>query len=285
MANTIDADLLQDSVSTIVINALSNRFAPFAAYTRDYNDGGIAPVTCTKNVQVPVISTTSSTVKNPTTFIGGDTVTSNCEVTVDAYSKPIHLTSAQLNSRIKLEMFAQAAANQFADDIMAVVTGKILDASISTTNEVVAQASFAAANAKSIWGKLGKTSQKHLILDSVAYAQLAPSDKNSFDLGARGAFGFDGIHHQTMWTGATANTYGIGCGPEFMAIYTDIPLMSDGVRSRLTRQSNLVLPFGMTVQLNEWVDVNTRTDYMSLDVMFGAAVADGAAAVLVLSAA
>ena len=60
-------------------------------------------------------------------------------------------------------MFAQAAANQFADDIMAVVTGKILDASISTTNEVVAQASFDAASAKSIWGKLGKTSQKHLI--------------------------------------------------------------------------------------------------------------------------
>lgn len=284
MANTIDADLLQDSVSTIVINALSNRFAPFAAYTRDYNDGGIAPVTVTKNVQVPVISSTASTVKNPTTFIGGDTVTSNCPVTVDAYSKPIHLTSAQLNSRIKLEMFAQAAANQFADDIMAVVTGKLLDASVTPANEVVAQASFAAANAKSIWGKLGKTSQKHLILDSVAYAQLAPSDKNSFDLGARGAFGFDGVHHQTTWTGATANTYGIGCGPEFMAIYTDIPLMSDGVKSRLTRQTNLTLPFGLVVQLNEWVDVNTRTEYMSLDVMFGAAIADANAGVLILSA-
>lgn len=284
MANTIDADLLQDTVSTAVINVLSNRFAPFAAYTRDFNDGGIAPVQQTKNVQVPIISSTSSTVKNPTTFIGGDTVTGNLPVTVDAYSKPIHLTSAQLNQRIKLEMFAKAAANQFADDIMAVVTGKILDASISTTNEVVAQASFAAANAKSIWGKLGKVSEKHLILDSTAYAQLAPSDKNSFDLGARGAFGFDGIHHQTTWTGATANTYGIGCGPEFMAIYTDVPVMSESVRSRLTRQSNLVLPFGLTVQLNEWVDVNTRTDYMSLDVMFGAAVADGAAAVLILSA-
>lgn len=284
MANTIDADLLQDSVSTVVINALSNRFAPFAAYTRDYNDGGIAPVTVTKNVQVPVISSTSSTVKNPTTFIGGDTVTSNCPVTVDAYSKPIHLTSAQLNSRIKLEMFAQAAANQFADDIMAVVTGKLLDASITPANEVVAQASFAAANAKSIWGKLGKTSQKHLILDSVAYAQLAPSDKNSFDLGARGAFGFEGVHHQTTWTGATANTYGIGCGPEFMAIYADVPLMSDKVKSRLTKQTNLVLPFGLTVQLNEWVDVNTRTEYMSLDVMFGAAIADANAGVLILSA-
>lgn len=284
MANTIDADLLHDTVSTSVINALANKFAPLQAYTRDFNDGGIARVLQTKNVQVPVISSTSSTVKNPTTFIGGDTVTNNIPVTVDAYSKPIHLTSAQLNQRIKLEMFATAAANQFADDLMGIITAKILDASISTTNEVVAQASFAAANAKSVWGKLGKTSQKHLILDSTAYAQLAPSDKNAFDLGARGAFGFDGIHHQTTWTGATANTYGIGCGPEFMAVYTDIPLMSDGVRSRLTRQSNLVLPFGMTVQLNEWVDVNTRTDYMSLDVMFGAAVADGAAAVLILSA-
>ena len=75
MSNTIDADLLQDSVSTTVINALSNRFAPFAAYTRDYNDGGISPVTVTKNVQVPIISSTASTVKNPTTFVGGDTVT------------------------------------------------------------------------------------------------------------------------------------------------------------------------------------------------------------------
>lgn len=284
MANTIDADLLHDSVSSIVKDVLANKFASFAAYTRDYNDGGIAPVSQTKNVQVPVISSTSATVKNPTTFIGGDTVTSNVAVTVDAYSKPIHLTSAQLNQKLKLEMFATAAANQFANDIIGVITAKILDASISTTNEVVAQASFAAANAKSIWGKLGKTSQKHLILDSVAYAQLAPSDKNSFDLGARGAFGYDGIHHQTLWTDATANTYGIGCGPEFMAIYADVPMMSDGVRRRLDRQSNIVLPFGLNVQLNSWVDANTRTEYMSMDVMFGAAVADGAAAVLILSA-
>lgn len=283
MANTIDADLLQDSVSTAVINALSSKFAPLSAFTRDFNTDQISAVMQTKNVQVPIISSTSATVKNPTTFIGGDTVTSNVAVTVDAYSKPIHLTATQLNQRIKLVDFVTAAANQFGDDIMGVITAKVLDASISTTNEVVAQASFAVANAQSLWGKIGKTSRKSLLLDSVAYAKLAPTDNNSLGYAA-GAYGFDGIHHQTYWTGATANTYGLACGPEFMAVYSAIPIMSEGVRSRLTSQTNLELPFGLNVQMNSWVDLNTRTDYITLDVMFGAAVADGAAAVLILSA-
>lgn len=281
MANTIDADLLMDTLSERAINVLSNRFAPLSAFTRDFSDGVI--VQQTKNVQVPVISSTSATVKNPSTYVGGDTVTSNVPVTVDAYSKTIHLTSAQLNQKLKLEQFSTAALNQFADDIMGVVTGKILDASISTTNEVVAQTSFAVANARSIWGKLGKTSAKHLIMDSVAYAQLAPSDKNSLGYAA-GAYGFNGIHHQTMWTGATANTYGIGCGPEFMAVVAGIPQMSEGVRRALTAQRNISLPNGLTLQVNYWVDTNTRIEYASYDIMFGAAVADGAAAVLILSA-
>lgn len=281
MANTIDADLLMDTLSERAINVLSNRFAPLSAFTRDFSDGVI--VQQTKNVQVPVISSTSATVKNPSTYVGGDTVTSNVPVTVDAYSKTIHLTSAQLNQKLKLEQFSTAALNQFADDIMGVVTGKILDASISTTNEVVAQTSFAVANARSIWGKLGKTSEKHLIMDSVAYAQLAPSDKNSLGYAA-GAYGFNGIHHQTMWTGATANTYGIGCGPEFMAVVAGIPQMSEGVRRALTAQRNISLPNGLTLQVNYWVDTNTRIEYASYDIMFGAAVADGAAAVLILSA-
>lgn len=282
MANTIDADLLIDTLSNQAINFLGDRLASLRAFSRDFSTDELVQ---SKSVQVPKITAGSSTLTNPSSFEAGDSTTSNVAVLVSHYSQPFHITSLQYNQRLRLEMLAKANLMTLANSISDVWTALVLDANITPANTTVAQASFAAANAKSLWGAIGKTSEKHLLLDAIAYAQLAPSDKNGFQLSETGAYGFDGIHLQTRWTGATANTYGIACGPEFLAVAAGIPLQGPGVAQEMVAQRVVTIEsLGLSVQVNAWVSRASRTLWGSYDLMFGAAVAESNAAALILSA-
>ena len=282
MANTIDADLLIDTLSSQVITFLGDRLAPLRAFSRDFSPEELIQA---KNVQVPKITGGSTTLTNPTSFESGDSTTTNIPVPITHYSQPFHITSGQYNQRIRLEMLAKANLQALANKLSDVWTALVLDADISTTNTTVAQASFVAASAKAGWAQIAKCSEKHLIIDGVAYAQLAPDNKNSFDLGQTGAYGYDGIHLQTRWTGATANVYGIACGPEFMAVAAGIPLQAPGVAQEMVGQKIVTIDsLGLSVQVNTWVSRSSRALWASYDLMFGAAIADGAAAALYLSA-
>ena len=283
MANTIDVDLLIDTLSgEKAIAFLANRLAPLGAFSTDFSND-IVPAT--KSLQIVKVTAGSKTLINPTEFNSGDSTTSNIAVTVDAYSQPFHITSKELNQRMRLENLAEANLNELALTLSKVWTALILTTTFTNTGVTVAQSSFSAANAKTLLGSVMKCAQKSLILDGVAFAQLAPSDKNAFQLGETGAYGFQGIHCQTAWTGATANVYGFAAGPEALAMYANIPLIDPGVAARLDGQKVVTIPgIELPVQINTWVDVATRARWASYDIMFGAAVAEATALTVVKSA-
>ena len=282
MANIIDADLLLDTLGEKAITYLGDKLAPLRAFARDFTQDGIQQ---TKSVQLVKVTAGSTTLQNPTTFQSGDTTTDNIAVTVDAYSQPFHITSKELNQKMRLENLAQANLQAFAVALSKVWTALILTTTFTNTGVTIAQASFDAANAKKLLGSVMKCAQKSLILDGVAFAQLAPSDKNAFQLGETGAYGFQGIHCQTDWTGATANVYGFAAGKQALAMYAGIPLMDPGVAAKLDGQKIMEIPgLGLSVQVNTWVDVNTRARWASYDLAFGAAVAEATALTVVKSA-
>jgi len=282
MANTIDDDLLLDTLGEKAITYLGDKLAPLRAFARDFTQDGIQQ---TKSVQLVKVTAGSNTLKNPTTFQSGDSTTSNIAVTVDAYSQPFHITSKELNQKMRIDNLAQANLQALAVTLSKVWTALILTTTFTNTAVTVAQSSFAAANAKTLLGSIMKCREKHLILDGVAFAQLAPSDKNAFNLSESGAYGFNGIHCQTEWTGATTNVYGFAAGPEALAMYANIPIIDPAVASRLDGQKNIVIPgIDLHRQINTWVDVNTRARWASYDIMFGAAVAEATALTVVKSA-
>lgn len=282
MANTIDADLLIDVLSNAVINTLPEKLAPLNAYTTDFSESFIP---ATKSVQVMKVTSGSTTVMNPTSYESGNTATTNVAVTPNVYTQAFHLTSTQINQKLSLEKLATANLNALAATLVGVPTALMLAATFTGTGATVAQASFAASHAKSLRGQIGKVSSKNLILDSIAYAQLAPENKNAFDLGQSGGWGFDRIIEQSLWTGATANVYGVACGPEAIAIAAGIPEMSDAVRASMIGQRVVQVPgLGLSVQVNVWCNTASRITWCSYDVLFGAAVADSSALVLIKSA-
>ncbi len=281
MANTIDADLIMDTLSLQAVTLLPHRLAPLSAFSRNFSSGILVQE---KAVQVQLVTGGSATIKNPTSFESGDTTTSNIEVPVDTYSQPLHLNSAELNQGMSLESFAESKLNAFAETIIGIITPFLTTGNFTATPVTVAQSSFAANHARTLRGQIGKCRKRSLILDSGAFAQLAPSDKNGFTLGEPGAFGFDGIHEHSYWTGAEANVYGFAAGPDAIAIAAGIPEQAKGVQEAMIGQKLVRIPgLGLSVQINHWVNVNTRARWASFDIMFGAALGLSTSGVLVKS--
>ena len=69
-----------------------------------------------------------------------------------------------------------------------------------------------------------------------------------------------------------------------IAYNAGIPLMDPGVAAKLDGQKIMEIPgLGLSVQVNTWVDVNTRARWASYDLAFGAAVAEATALTVVKS--
>lgn len=280
MANTLSSSVVLDALSEQVITTLGNRLAPLRAFSRDFS---AEPMNQGANVQVKKYTTGSAIQTDPTNFETGDTTATNVNVLLKHYSKSFHLTSSEINKSWKLmnavDINAQIVANKIIDVALAPVT-----ATNFATNVTIAQASFSATNVKTLWASVAKSPLRHLILDATAYSQLLPSDKNSFIPGS-GAYGYDGIFLNTRWDGAGTNIYGFACGPEAVAVASGIPKMDESIASLLAGQRVVELPdLGLSVQINVWGSLASRSAWASMDVMFGAALGDNTAGAHVKSA-
>jgi hypothetical protein len=288
MANTISASLVLDKMASSVLTVLGNRLAPLRAFSTDFTTDIL---TQQANVQVKKATTGSAPQTNPTDFETGDTTLTNVNVLVNHVSKSFQITSKEYNQQFRLEDLFQINAQLFADNIMNRAIAPVTAANFPT-NVTIAQASFSATNAKTLWGSVAKSMRRHLLLDGVGFANLLPTSGENFQLAGEGsssyrpgAYGYDGIILNTNWTGAGANIYGFACGPEAVAVAAGIPDIPDAVAAQLYGSRLIAIEqLGLTVQLNYWGSTKTRTDWASIDVMFGSALGDNTAGAHIKSA-
>lgn len=286
MANNLSSSLVLDTLAEATLTTLGNRLAPLRAFSTDFTAD---PMNQNAFVQVRKANAAGAVQTNPTNFESGDTNVTNVAVQVKHYSKSYNLSSQELNQGFRLEQLAsinaQVLANKLIDIALAPIT-----ATNFPTNVTVAQASFSAANTKTLWASVSKSSMRHLILDGTAFSQLLPASSENFGLGSssgyrEGAYGFDAIILNTRWDGAGTNIYGFAAGPEAVAAASGIPMVDSGVASMLAGQRTITLPdLGLTVQLNTWGSLSSRSAWASVDVMFGAALGDNTAGAHVKSA-
>lgn len=269
MANTIDADLLIDTLSKRVVTTLGPALAPLKAFTSDFSTD---LYTQTKAVQVTVVTGGSTTQTNPSNFeTSGDSTTDNVAVTMNHYSNSFHITSAQLNQQFRIEQLADKNLQALANKIVDVAMTPIDATNFTNESAATAQASITTAILQTAWGTIADSPVKNVLLDGVAFAKFLPTSHDSFKPGA-GAYGFDGFFLNTRWTGAVAGTYGFVCGPDAIAQASGIPAVSPAVQKLLMGSQIVSIPnLGLSVQLNVWGSVGTRTVWASYDVMYGAA--------------
>lgn len=277
MTNTISATLLIDTLANTAKTTLGARLAPLASFTKDFSQ---AVYTQTKSVVVPVVTGGSSTLTNPTGFEAGDSTESVVSVTMNHYSQPFHITSAQLNEQIRLEDLAAKNLQVLAEKIMDVAMTPVDATNFTNGSGIIAQASLAVGDLQTGWASIAKSGTKNLLLDGVAFSKFLPTSLTSFGFqNGAPALGFDAVYLHTRWNGAVAGTYGFICGPDAIAQASGIPDIHPAVKS-LMLESQIVKidSLGLSVQINIWGSASSRAVWASYDLFYGAAYgADGAA--------
>jgi hypothetical protein len=278
MANSLSSSLVLDTLAEATLTTLGNRLAPLRAFSTDFTTDMMNQ---NAMVQVRKANAAGAVQTNPTNFETGDTNVTNVAVQVKHYSKSYNLSSQELNQGFRLEQLAAINAQVLANKIIDIALAPIT-ATNFPSNVTVAQASFSATNAKTLWGAVAKSSMRHLILDGTAFAQLLPTDTLGFGIQNSsyrpGSYGFDAVILNTRWDGAGTNIYGFAVGPEAVAAAAGLPMVDPGVASLLAGSRTITLPdLGLSVQLNTWGSLSSRSAWASLDVMFGAALGDNTA--------
>ncbi len=268
MANTIDADLLIDTLSNRVITTLGPALAPLNSFTRDFSNNVYVQG---KAHQVQVTTGGSTTLTNPTNFEQGDSTTDNVGVTINHYSQPFHLTSQQINQKLSLESLADKNLQALRNKIVDVAMTPIDATNFASGSAAIAQASLAVGDLQAGWASIATSPIKNCLLDGVAFSKFLPTSQDSFKPGA-GAYGFDGFFLNTRWTGAVAGTYGFICGPDAIAQASGIPDIYPAIQKLLFGSKVVTIEgLGLSVQVNVWGSASGRVVWCSYDLFYGAA--------------
>jgi hypothetical protein len=269
--NTLASALVPDVVREAVITTGMKKLALLNAYSTDFGADELAP---RKTVQVGKATDGSTTLTNPTDFEQGDSTLGSIAVTVNQYSQPFHLTNNELQSGHKLEKLVKANVVKFMNTIVDIALAPVTVANYGAAVFTGAANTFDIDDLKTIWGAGKDFDVKNLVLDGDYFAQFLPADKDSFAW-ENGAYGFDGFHLNTRWDGADTNVVGFNADPSALAVASGVPSLTPAVRAELFDSELIELPgLGLQIQMNHWASAKSRAEWMSLDVMFGAAAGD-----------
>ena len=152
-----------------------------------------------------------------------------------------------------------------------------------------APAAFDYSDLSAAWGMLKKSSVKNAVISSDFFARIinSPGFYQRTGTGNEGgggfkAYGWDEIHPCSRWSAAQANVSGFFANPQSLGLVSGLPMRgsSPTLQTKIVRFPGLEL----SVALNTWFSLSTRTMWGSFDCMFGATPLDKAEGFLLKSA-
>lgn len=279
MANTFASALAVDTLAEESITTLGPVLGMVDNFALDVS---LSPVAPGNTVQVEVVTAGATAVTNPTDYTANSDSTKIARaVTCDLHSVTFKVTQGELNNghrlRSLLRKNLQVIGNSCRDAIFAPITVANYGAAILD----VAEGSFTAANLKTIWAACKDYPTKNLLIDGGYYAQLLPTNADSFIPNQSGAYGFDTIGYNNRWDGADTGVIGFCGARDALAIGSGEPIMDDEIQDLLSFYEAVEIPGGLTAHLASWADLTGRTRYMQIGLMLGAAVGDATAGALI----
>lgn len=268
MANTINAALIVDSVSSTAQTVLANRLAALRLFSTDFSNDVKRPKDV---VQVPIATAGSATVTNPTNFatIGGSTL-SKATVSLDHIYQPFGLEYSDLQNAIRLENITKVNLDAIADAIWAAATAPITVANFGAATVTAADSAVTptSGDLPKLWAAVSKAQRKGLIVNPGIYSNLIPTSTQSLALSA-GAYGFEeGVFYASSFP-SEAKLAGFAVSKEAVAIAAAQPAMAGFDGQMLARQEIPIDGLGLSVYFNLWADMATRSHIASFELMFG----------------
>jgi hypothetical protein len=230
-----------------------------------------------------------ATQTNPTNFepAGGSTV-APITLTTQWFNQPLRVGPTDLNNGLRMDDLRQKALATFADTVTQAATAPITAANFTATPVITSAAAFGLSDLATLQGQLQKSPIKNLILDGTyigrisnqpGYFQKTGTGLN--DSAGYKPYGWDGIYLASNWTGAGNNIKGFACAPQAIVRATGLPLNAPNASATLNTV-NVTLPgCGVAVALSSWFSLQTRTMFVSWDLIAGFAAGDLTAGVVV----
>lgn len=279
MANSFAAALAVDTLAEESITTLGPVLSVLDNFSLDV---ALSPVAPGNTVQVEVVSGGATAQTNPSSYTSNSDSTKIARaVTVNQHSISFKVTQSELNSghrlRSLLRKNLQVIGTACRDAVFAPITAANYGAAVLDSTA----AAFDASDLQTVWGACKDFPTRHLILDGGYYSKLLPTNADSFLPGQSGAYGFDSIGMNNAWSGAEAKVIGFCGSADALAIASGEPIMDDEIQDLLSFYEPVELPGGLTAYLSSFTDLGTRTRYMNISVMLGAAVGDNTAGALI----
>jgi hypothetical protein len=293
MPNTFNAETLCNQCCDVALTQLCQLLGPLDKFANDCSPDPMSP---SRPIVIPVVTSASAVQTNPTNFTtGAGSVVRGITITPKHLSIPYMISSAEYNKGYRIEQLVSIHAQKLASAIWAEVTPIMVNDATTPANPpnafpsgnkvVKAIASFDPTTVGEIYAKL-LCSPKHLLLDPAAAAKLMFQPGGCCQPLGKGAggLGFETISEHSQWTGGQPNLYGFGFCREAIAIASGVPATSPACAGILDQRTITLPGIGLSVQVNSWCDPSARGMYQSLDIIFGAALGVPCQGVTVLSA-
>ena len=279
MANTFAAALAVDTLAEESITTLGPVLSVLDNFSLDV---AVNPVAPGSRIQVEVVSGGATAQTNPSSYTSSSDSTKIARaVTVNQHSISFKVTQAELNNghrlRSLLRKNLQVIGTACRDAVFAPITAANYGAAVLDSTA----ANFDSSDLQTVWAGTKDFPTRHLILDGAYYSKLLPTNSDSFLPGQAGAYGFDSIGVNNRWDGAEDDTIGFVGSADALAIASGEPIMDDEIQDLLSFYEAVELPGGLTAYLSSFTDLGTRTRYMNISVMLGAAVGDATSGALI----
>lgn len=272
-------------LSSTVLTVLQNRLALLSSFARNLQAGRIGRNT----IQVPIVTAYGSAQVNPTNFENTAAAAAtfrNVAINPQHISVLIHLENAESQNGYQISWFAEIKAAELADAIQQRVNAVLTPTNFTgQSNYARTIATWSASDLKELWARLSKAPVRNIILDPGYFKVHLPDNLQSFNpLDGWTYPGWDGFYVNTNWTGAGANVKGFACNPQAVAVAAGLPVELPDVPNRPSLLTSTLESNGLQFDQYTWFSPATRTHWVSLDVMFGAALGDPTAGVIIRDA-
>ena len=199
---------------------------------------------------------------------------------VDEHSKSFHVTQAQLNKGHSLKQLIRKNMQTVANAARDAVFEPLTIANYGAAALDVTAAAFVPGDLQSVWATCKDFPTKNLLIDGAYYSKLLPTNAESFLPGSTGAYGWDSIAMNNRWSGVD-DVIGFAGSTDSLVIASGEPVMDSGLENLLDDYMEVPLDGGLSVYVASWVSLATRTRWMSIGLMLGAAKGDVTAGKLI----
>ena len=272
MANTIDPVFIdKDVFAQELLMEATNALAPISKFSQRWEAREVG----TLNVKFPRIGSGGTEV-NPTDYVGGSATMDAVQVPVSEYSLPFELSNSELNNGIKLMDFSKTKLREYLQDLTSSVTALMTEANFGAAVGVDSSA-FTVADLPKM-ATQAKGFDKVCILEPTQYATVIPTNGDGLNPN-KPAYGFQGVHMVDAPLSADAQGFGGGSSSIALAggLLAKWSAFAD-TENHLVIQTEIGLPILFRI----WTDSNTGKHFGNFVSLFGSAVGDAGAGIVMI---